>query len=147
MNKHESIREKLALAAAGWLEPEEARQVQQHLVECESCRNELERLSLYSDSLRHLPQPSVPPGLVERTQARMLVVHAAAAARRTNDWIIAALAAFGWASSIGLWSLASRFVGDINVLTWSLASTGFVWVTAGAAAVLFGQRDWQRRNL
>ena len=147
MNEHESIREKLTLASAGWLEPEEVRQVQQHITHCESCRAELERLNLYSDSLRHLPQPTVPPGLVERTQARMLAAHAAATARRANDWIIAGLAVFGWLSGLVLWALAARFGANIDVLTWSLASTGLVWVTAGAAAVLCGQHHVQRRIL
>src|SRR5262245_12363026 len=96
MNEHESIQEKLALAAAGTLDPAEYREIQQHTNQCELCGEELERWSLFTQGLRKLPQPSVPAGLIERTQARLLQAHHVAAARRAQSWTLGGLAFFGW---------------------------------------------------
>ena len=61
MNMHESIRTKLALAAAGALPDDERRQVDQHARECETCHRELEVWGLYARGLHQLPQPMLPP--------------------------------------------------------------------------------------
>jgi hypothetical protein len=143
MNEHESIKEKLTLAASGSLDAMEYRQVQRHTAECEPCRRELERWSLYTQGLQRLPHPGIPAGLVERTQAQMLASHAAVAQHRkdalTSAWTLGALTAFGWASSFTFWNLVELFTG-INALVWFLASTGLVWLTAGSAVVMFGYR-------
>ena len=77
----------------------------------------------------------------------MLDVRITLAAKRANEWIISALAVLGWASSLALWFLADAVAGGINAVTWSLAWTGFVWVTAGSAMVILGHQRLSRRVL
>ena len=147
MNEHELILKKLPLAAAGALDASELRLVQQHTAQCATCRQELEHWGLYTRQLQQLPQPAAPPGLIERTQALMVEVQAAESARRSNDLVIAALAAFGWASSFGLFAIANMIVGGIDPLVWSAAWTALAWLTAGSAVVILGQERLIRRVL
>ena len=153
MTEHESIRAMLALAAAGVLGPDEVRRVEQHGRTCELCRKDLETWSAYAQGLQRLPQPSAPEGIVQRTQARILQERAAAAGRRRHELFLAALAIFGWAAGWSLWILARAATGgSLNVLganlvsglTWSLASTMLVWMTAGTAAVVLRRREMRR---
>ena len=140
MNEHESLKEILALAASGALDPLENRRVQQHTAQCEPCRRDLERWSLYTQSLQRLPHPPVPAVLVERTQARMLATHAAGVKyrrdARASAWTLGGLAAFGWAGGFAFWLLVEAFTG-IAALEWFVASTAFAWLTAGSAVVIF----------
>ena len=88
MNEHESIRAMLALAAAGVLDPAESTRVERHAYACDDCRRELETWGRYAYGLRKLPQPSVPPDLMERTRTRLLEERATAEARRWNGFMI-----------------------------------------------------------
>lgn len=153
MNEHESVRDMLALAAAGVLGPDEVRRVEQHARTCELCRRDLETWSAYSQGLRKLPQPSAPDGLTERTRARIVQQHAAAAGRRRHELLLAALAIFGWAAGWSFWVLARAAAGGslyllganlVSGLTWSLGSTVLVWMTAGTAAVVLRRREMRR---
>jgi anti-sigma factor RsiW len=137
-NDHERALKKLPLAAAGALDANELRAIQKHTGQCDACRRELERWGVYTHQLKQLPQPAVPPGLIERTQALIVEAQAAAAARRSLDLTIAALAAFGWALSFGLFAVASVIVGGINPLVWSAAWTALAWLTAGSAVAILG---------
>ena len=156
MTEHESVRAMLALAASGTLGPEEQRRVDQHARECEQCRRDLETWAAYAQGLRRLPQPSAPEGLVQRTQARILQERAHAADRGRSEWLLAALAIFGWGSGWAFWTLARAITGGslnvfganvMNGLTWSLASTVLVWMTAATAALMLGRRREMRRYL
>jgi hypothetical protein len=155
MNEHESMREKLALAAAGSLDLEEMREVQRHASACDACRRELERWSIYTQGLRRLPQPAIPAGLLERTQARILQQHAVTAGRASYGLILGGLAGFGWATSIAFWILADIVADGVlnqtasvfNPVAWSLATTLLVWITAGTAAVALTHRRFVRRVL
>jgi hypothetical protein len=153
VSDHQSMRELLALAAAGALDGEQQRRLDEHARQCPICSRELEIWSAYSQGLRRLPQP-VPPGqLIERTRARLLQERAAVADRRWNDRMLGALALFAWTVGLSFWFLF-RIVtgGDLVIMgtnlirlgTWSAVSTVFVWVTAAAAALALGKR---RRDL
>jgi hypothetical protein len=157
MNEHESIRELLLLAAAGALDgPGELRRVTEHAATCEVCRRELQVWSVYTEGLGRLPQPLLPAGLMERTRARIVEQRAAAARRRENALLLGALSLFGWISTLAFWTLARVFTGGVwnlfgvnlvSALTWSLLSTVVVWITAGASAVMLGDRREVRRVL
>ncbi|MBZ5634786.1 MAG: zf-HC2 domain-containing protein [Acidobacteriia bacterium] len=156
MTEHESVRAMLALAAAGALDPEEVRRVEQHAQGCERCRRDLETWAVYTRGLRKLPQPSAPEGLVQRTQARILQERAGAAARRRSELFLGALAIFGWVAGWSFWTLARAVTGGslnvlganlMNGLTWSLVSTALVWMTAATAALMLGRRREMRRFL
>lgn len=154
MKDHESIRAQLALAAAGGLEQEELRQIEQHARECESCRRELEVWGLYASGLRQLPQPEFPPDLLARTQAAVLLGREQAIERKRNGWMFCALAAYSWATSIAVWIVARTITGGsleilgTNLLSagpWFLISFALSWFTAGVAAVTLGSRHQIRR--
>ena len=156
MNEHESVRAMLALASAGLLGPDELRRVEQHARTCELCRSDLETWSLYAQGLRKLPQPSAPAGLMERTRARIIQQHAVAAGRRRQAWLLGALAAFGWTSSLAFWVVARAVTGGVftvmgvnlvNGVAWSLGSAVLTWTTVAAAAMMLGRGREMRRFL
>jgi len=156
MNEHESVRAMLPLGAAGLLDPDEVRRVEEHARTCELCRSDLETWSVYAQGLRKLPQPSAPAGLMERTRARIIQEHAVAAGRRRHAWLLGALAAFGWTSSLAFWVVARALTGGVftvmgvnwvNGLAWSLGSTVVAWTTAAAAAMMLGRGREMRRFL
>ncbi len=70
---------------------------------------------------------------------------------------MATLAAFGWILGLTGWLIVRVFSGDAltiigfnltHVLAWSVVSTGFVWLTAAAPVLAFGQfRRELRREL
>ena len=156
MTEHESVRAMLPLAAAGALTPEEVRRVEHHAGECELCRRDLERWAVYAQGLGKLPQPSVPEGLVQRTQARILQERSRSADRRRSEWLLGALAIFGWGYGWAFWALArattrgslSVFgVNLVNGLTWSVVSMAVAGITAATAALMLGRRGEMRRFL
>jgi anti-sigma factor RsiW len=156
MTEHESIKALLALAAAGALDPEEVRRVEQHAQGCDLCRKDLETWGEYAQSLRRLPQPYAPEGLMERTRARLLQQHTAAAAHRRQLWLLGALAIFGWISSLVVWMVVQTVTGGVLIvmganvvsgLAWSLGSTVLTWTTVAAAALMLGRGRQMRRFL
>ena len=146
MTEHEFVRAMLALAAADALDPTEQRRVDQHAWECDLCRKDLETWAAYAQSLRKLPQPAAPAGMVQRTQARILQERTPAENRRTSELMLGALAIFGWGSGWAFWTVARAIIGG-SLLTWLLASTVLVWMTAGTAAVMLGRSGQMRRSL
>jgi len=153
MTEHESIRDMLALAAAGVLGPEEIRLVEQHASTCEACRRELETWAGYTQGLRKLPQPQAPEGLLERTRARILQEREAAAEKRRHELRLAALAAFGWMASFTLWFIVRGFTGGTLIVvganlgsgwTWLTMSAVLSWATAGAAVLVLGRGEVRR---
>jgi anti-sigma factor RsiW len=144
----------LPLAAAGALDAEESRLVEQHAASCESCRRELDAWTSYARELRRLPQPSVPRDLAERTQARIFEARAAAAERRRSATMLAGLAVFAWIFGLAVWMLVRLLTGGVievlganlvSAKVWFLISTASVWITAGAAAVTLGSCRAMRR--
>jgi hypothetical protein len=152
--EHESIRAMLALYAADALDPGELRRVEQHARGCETCRGELLAWAAYATGLTQLPQPLAPQGLMERTRIRIVQQREAAAARRRENAMLAALAVFGWAVSLATWTVIRALVGGslvvlganlVSGVNWFLLSTVFAWTTAAAAAAVLGKRDGARR--
>lgn len=155
MNEHESIRELLSLAAAGVLEADAHRRVEQHVATCTACRRELEAWQGYANELARLPAPVVPRDLVEKTRTRILGQRAAVADKRWDDVVLGVLALFGWTMAFTTWILVRLFSdnmlalfesGFVKILIWSGASTVFAWLTAAVVAVALGaQRRAVRR--
>jgi anti-sigma factor RsiW len=150
MNDHEAIRTMLALAAAGVLTPGELSTVEEHAAGCPACRRELEALRLYSCGLRELPQPRMPAGLLQRTQARVIQEHDAAADRRRHGMTLGLLTAFSWTIGIVFWTLVRMIAGGVwkvlgmnlaDLVTWFWLSALFAWTTAGVAVVILGKRN------
>jgi predicted anti-sigma-YlaC factor YlaD len=148
MSEHDSVREMLALAVAAAVSPEDLRRIEQHAQECDLCRQDLEMWARYAQGLRKLAQPTVPEGLVQRTQARLLR-NAAGRRERHKKLFLLALAVFGWLLGWSLWCLLRMVVGgNLNVLganlasglTWSLISTVVVWMTAATSALMLARR-------
>jgi len=155
MSEHESMQAWLALAAAGALDIQEQRRLEEHIRECPACRRELEIWSGYSQGLRRLPQPALPAQLVERTRMRVAQQHAAAADRRWDELMLGALALFAWTVGLTFWFVAKVVTGGELVFmganlvrfgTWSAASTVLVWLTAAVAALLLGRRRRELRR-
>ena len=67
MSDHESVRELLALSAAGLLDPGEERLVRDHARQCAACAAELDAYATLSAGLSALPSPQPPADLVRRT--------------------------------------------------------------------------------
>jgi anti-sigma factor RsiW len=154
MSEHAAIRELLSLAAAGVLEPDEQRRVQQHVAVCDACRRELEVWQGYSRELVRLPAAVAPKYLAERTRARILAQRAAAAERRWDDIVLAVLILLGWTVSLVAWVVFRLFSGGmlsvlesgfVTISIWLGASTVFAWLTAAVAAVMLGSRRAVRR--
>ena len=151
MNAHESFRELIVLAAAGVLDADDMRALQQHIRECAGCRVELDNWGAFNRSLNRLPQPITPTGLMERTHARILRAYGERS--RHNDWILVGLVAFAWIVSLLFWIPAAIYVGDLfeipaalnlNPVAWFVVATAAVWITAGTAAIVLGNRLSER---
>jgi anti-sigma factor RsiW len=154
VSEHASIRELLSLAAAGVLDPDEQRRVEQHATVCDACRRELELWQGYSRELVRLPAPVAPKYLADRTRARVLEKRAAAAERRWDDIVLAVLVLLCWTVSLVAWVVFRLFNGGmssvvessfVTILEWLGASTLFAWLTAAVAAVMLGSRRVVRR--
>lgn len=157
MSEHESIRELLALAAAGVLSTEEERRVRNHASACEQCAADLQAWGRLSQALERMPVPQGPPGLAERTCSRVLDELAAAAERRWDDAVLAFLTLFAWTVGLAGWAVVRLFNRGLLVVfdqeftltfTWLAGSTVLVWLTAGVAAVMLShRRQGARRSL
>ena len=66
MTTHETIRQLLALSAAGLLDAADERRVRQHVHECAACAAALDELAAVSADLCRLPAPMAPPDLLAR---------------------------------------------------------------------------------
>ena len=157
MTEHESIRELLALAAAGVLAADEQRRVERHTTACDACRRELESWQGYAHELSRLPAPAVPADLAENTRKRIFSQQTAATERRWNDVVLTVLALYAWTIALVTWIVWRLVRGDaislfdtnfLRIVIWSGVSTAFAWVTAAIAAVILGfQRRAARRIL
>jgi hypothetical protein len=153
MSKHEQNAARVALAAAGVLSPEELREVEQHARECPACRRELEVWGVYARGLGQLPKPELSPGLVARTQARVLRERSAAAERRQSNVLFGALAAFSWANCLVMWLVVRAVTGGslevfgwnlVSAVPWLLLSSLPGWLTAGVVAAAIARQSERR---
>lgn len=156
MSEHDKIRELLALAAAGALEPDQMRKLEAHLAGCAECARELEGWNGLAGRLRRIPTPRPPVALVERTRARMVAVLAAEAERRWNVSLLMFAVLFAWTLTLAGWPIArllSNGAASWLDLSFRQAWLGYAaytavgWVTAGVATVILGVRHRTSRRM
>jgi anti-sigma factor RsiW len=154
--EHESIRQMLPLAAAGALDENEQRALEQHVADCSDCAAEMENWNGLAIGLKRLPTPQAPALLVERARARVVAEMAKLAERRNSHWMIAFLVLFAWAVTFGTWPIVRLFSdGLLSWLDLGFNHTWFgvamysaaVWVTAGVAAAVLGLRKHREGGL
>jgi anti-sigma factor RsiW len=136
VKEHESIRELLALGAAGALDPGEERRLRAHVAICEDCAAELRSWQGLAGELSALPVPQAPPALVIRTRARVEAALEAEAGRRWDEAVLFSLALLAWTVGLSTWAVWVAVFGFTGTLTYLTVSTMLVWLTAGVAAVI-----------
>ncbi len=155
MNDHEKIRELLTLLAAGVLEPQEEKQVMDHLRTCEPCRAELEDWKLLAGGLRRLPTPQPRAVVVERARAQAQIRLNEEFEHRWNRSVIVGLVVFAWVLTLLSWPLVRLLTGGLLGLlvpgfshAWIVfgAFTTSVWLAGGAAAVLLSMQHRRERR-
>jgi len=141
MKEHKEIRDLLSLAAAGVLDSDEQRRVEEHLLRCEACRAELNGWMSLASALEKVPTPQAPPDLVPQTR-RLLERHSALASKRRETRLLPALVVFSWAMMIlnfGLVRLLdaplTRLLTISSATLW-VAYIGITWLTTAVAAGL-----------
>ena len=156
MNDHEKIRELLALAAAGALEPAEEEQVTKHMRSCEACAAELEEWRLLAGGLRRLPTPQPRAIIVERARARAEIGFAEEAERRWHRIVMISVVLFAWALTLLSWPLVRLVSGGLlgmldprlNHAWFGFAVfTSVVWLAGGTAAVALSLQKRRERRL
>jgi len=153
MSEHEKIRKQLPLAAAGALDAEEQRQLDEHLRGCAACAAEAERWTELAGALRRLPTPQPSPALVERVRARAQAELAAHAEERWDYQVMAFLVLFSWTLVLASWPivrlLTEGMFGWLKLQpTWLglAAYTVLGWLGAGVAAGFLGWRQRAARR-
>jgi len=151
MKEHDEIFDLLTLAAAGALDAEEQRRVEEHLRGCPQCAAEFETWSEITGGLREIPTPSAPAGLVERTRLQ-LSRRATQKEGRWNRFFMAALILLAWALTFVTWPVI-RMMGDGLVSWLNIPSTGITLalivytvvglLATGVAAVFAARRHRQ----
>jgi anti-sigma factor RsiW len=111
MDEHTEIRDLLALAAAGALEPGEQQRVEAHLRDCAACARDLAGLRALAAELRIVPAPQPSLGLAARTRARVAAEFTARAERRRYHLLLGLLISFGWLLTL-LTVLVFRYFGE-----------------------------------
>jgi anti-sigma factor RsiW len=143
------VRDLLALAAAGALDPEEARRVAAHVEGCAECAAEAERWRHLARELGRLPAPKASPLLVARTVQAVEERLAERAERAWNRAALGFLVAFAWTLAVVAFlafdlvagGFAAWLGGPIGpTAAWYAAYLVAGWLSAGAAAVLLGRR-------
>lgn len=156
MSEHNEIRALLALAAAGALDAEEQRRMDEHLRGCDDCRRELAGWREIAAGLTSLPMPDVPATLSWQTRTRVASEHAARIARRRHRLLLALLICFAWLLTLVTLALASYFGDELAAMfrlsftqfeIGFLAYTLFGGVTTFAFTALVGKRRQHERRL
>ena len=144
------VTERLALAAAGALEPTEQSRVEAHLRACASCASEAAAWGDLAEKLRTLPAPRPSRALVART-VESVERHLAEQSERA--WSQAALGfvvAFAWTLTVVSWLFLDLVTGGLALrlgrplgatAAWYAAYVAAGWLTAGVAAVLLGRSE------
>ena len=142
MNEHESVRQLLALSAAGLLEASEERLVREHARQCAACAAKLDDYATLSAGLAALPCPLPLPDLLRRTNA----VVAAEVDRRQGAAFAAATGVFACVFVL-LTCLTLRMVAGDSIalawLGWALISS----VLGAASAVVLASRRRLERSI
>jgi predicted anti-sigma-YlaC factor YlaD len=140
MSDHESVRQLLALGAAGLLDAAEERLVREHAHECAACAAELDEFASLSAGLSALPAPQPPAYLLARTT--MLL--AAEADRRQGAAFAAAAAIFALVFVLLVGQTLRMVAGDTAALAWLLWAVVSSVFGAASALVLAPRRRLER---
>jgi anti-sigma factor RsiW len=146
MTTHETIRQLLALSAAGLLDAADERRVREHVHECAECSTALDELAAVSADLSRLPAPMAPPDLMARTQARVAAELAAQAGLGHGAILAVGAGLFAWMAALATWGLYRFLAGSAGWLAWLVLTTVPAYMTAGAAAVMFASRRRLERS-
>jgi anti-sigma factor RsiW len=141
MSDHESVRELLALSAAGLLDPDEERLVREHARQCTACAAELDDYGALSAGLAALPSPQPPVDLVRRTS----VLLAAESDRRQGAFLAGAAAIFTFVFIL-LIGQTLRILGDDSAAMMWLAWASISSVLGTAAALVLASRRRLERS-
>ena len=147
MTTHETIRQLLALSAAGLLDAADERRVREHVRECAECSTALEDLAAVSAGLGRLPVPVAPADLLARTEARVAAELAAQASLRHGAMLAVGAGLFAWMAALVVWGLYRFLTGSAGWLAWLVLTTVPAYMAAGAVAVLFASRRRLERSL
>ena len=143
MSDHESVRELLALSAAGLLEPGEERLVRDHARQCAACAAELGDYAALSACLAALPSPHPPVDLVRRTSLLL----AAESDRRQGALLAGTAAVFAFVFVLLIGQTLRILEGDYAAFVW--LAWAFVSSILGTAAALAlaGRRRLERSTI
>jgi predicted anti-sigma-YlaC factor YlaD len=143
------VTDRLALAAADALDPEEAARVDAHLRDCAACAGEAGAWRRLAERLGRMPRPRPSRALVART---VEAVEGLLAERRESAWNRAALGflvAFAWTMAVVSWLLVDLVTGELALriersfgppAAWYAAYLVAGWFSAAVAAALLGRR-------
>jgi anti-sigma factor RsiW len=150
------VTDRLPLAAAGALEPDEQARVEAHLGTCPACAARAAEWRTLGEDLGELPPPTASPGLLVRTRAAVERLRAEREERTWNRLALGFLIVFGWTLTGVAWLLLQLLVGQVALrfdrepgpaAAWFVAYMVAGWLAAGAAAVLLGRRTQEEGRL
>jgi hypothetical protein len=147
MTTHETIRQLLALSAAGLLDAADERRVREHVHKCAECSMALDDLAAVAADLGRLPAPMAPPDLLARTEARVAAELAAQAGLRHGAILAVGACLFAWMAALATWGLYRLLAGGAGWLAWLVLTTVPAYMAAGAVAVMFASHRRLERSL
>jgi predicted anti-sigma-YlaC factor YlaD len=147
MTTHETVRQLLALSAAGFLDAADERRVREHVRECAACAAALDDLAAVSADLCRLPAPMAPPDLLARAEARVAEELAAQGGLRQGATLAVCAGLFAWVATLATWGLYRFLTGGAGWLAWLVLTTVPAYMAAGAVAVMFASRRRLERSL
>ena len=140
MSDHETVRQLLALSAAGLLDAGEERLVREHAHQCAACAAELDELAALSAGLRALPMPQPPAYLLARTSALV----AAERDRHQGAVLAGASAAFACVFILLMGQTLRTVAGNSAAMAWFLWASVTSVLGAASALVLASRRRIER---
>ena len=140
MSDHESVRQLLALSAAGLLDAAEERLVREHAHECARCAAKLDDYAALSAGLSALPCPLPLPDLLRRTNSLV----AAEADRRQGAALAGAVAIFAFVFVLLIAQTLRMVAGNTAALVWLLWAVITSLLGAASALVLASHRRPER---
>ena len=140
MNDHESVRQLLALSAAGLLDAGEERLVREHARQCARCAAKLDDYATLSAGLSALPCPLPLADLLRRTNSLV----AAEVDRRQGAAFASAAAIFAFAFVLLIGQTLRIMAGDTVALAWLLWAVISSVLGAASALVLASHRRLER---
>jgi anti-sigma factor RsiW len=145
MSEHDTIRERLALAAADALTPAEEQRVAEHLRSCAACANELAAWQPITSGLRQLPTPQPSPWLMQATLARAAARLNEQAEQDWNRRVLIFAVALAWLMTLASWPAVHVVIGRFGI--GFAAFTVLQWLAAGVIALILAVRQRGERRL